>query len=193
MTGRRCANASIKGVISAILLICFSGSGISGQQSHQFTPGTYSHSYSSKPAPVLRIKQGDTVQTTSVDAGGLDHTGTRVTGRGNTLTGPFYVEGALPGDVLAITLTNVSLNRNFATTLNSLIPDMLPKPKAMKSWRSARLLRWKLDLEKMLGSPADTLHLQNLFVPLHPFMGCVGVAPEGTKESSSGASGDYGG
>ena len=141
----------------------------------------------------MRIKQGDIVHTTSVDAGGLDQTGTKVTERGNPLTGPFYVEGAEPGDVFAVTISNLSLNRNFATTLNSLIPDMLPKSTAMKTWRSAKLLRWKLDLEKMTGTPMDTsLHLQNLSVPLHPFLGCVGVASEG-KPMSSGASGDYGG
>jgi amidase len=71
---------------------------------------------------------------------------------------------------------------------------MLPKSTAKKTWRSAKLLKWKLDLEKMLGSPMDTnLHLQNLSVPLHPFLGCIGVAPEGTKQISSGASGEYGG
>ena len=46
----------------------------------------------------------------------------------------------------------------------------------------------------MLGSPMDTsLNLQHLSVPLHPFLGCVGVAPEGTKQISTGASGEYGG
>jgi len=194
MTVQCCGNATIKGVISVIMLVCISYGSISGQQTIQFTPTMYSHVFSAQPAPVLRIRQGDTVHTTSVDAGGLDYTGTKVTERGNPLTGPFYIEGAEPGDVLAITLTNVSLNRNFATTLNALVPKVLPKSTAMKTWRSAKLLRWKLDLETMLGSPMDTsLHLQNLSVPLHPFLGCVGVAPEGNKQISTGASGEYGG
>jgi amidase len=192
MTVKSCGNATIQGVISAIMIICW-GRAFS-QQTLQFTPTTYSHVFSAQPAPVLRIKLRDTIHTRSVDAGGLDHTGTRVTERGNPLTGPFYVEGAEPGDILAVTLTTISLNRNFATTLNTLVPKMLPKSTAMKTWRSAKLLRWKLDLENMVGSPMDTsLHLQNLSVPLHPFLGCVGVAPEGTKQISSGASGEYGG
>src|SRR5258708_2175426 len=143
MSVQYCANATIKGVISVIMMICWGGA--FSQQSIQYTPTTYSHVFSGQPAPLLRIKQGDTVHTTSVDAGGLDHTGTKVTERGNPLTGPFYVEGAEPGDVLAVTLTNVSLNRNFATTLNTLVPKMLPKSTAKKTWRSAKLLRWKLD------------------------------------------------
>jgi amidase len=192
MMVKSCGNATIKGVISAIMIICC-GRAFS-QQTLKFSPTTYSHVFSAQPVPVMRIRQGDTVHTTSVDAGGLDHTGTMVTERGNPLTGPFYIEGAEPGDVLAVTLVTISLNRSFATTLNTLVPKMLPKSTAMKTWRSAKLLRWKLDLEKMVGSPMDTsLHLQNLLVPLHPFLGCVGVAPEGTKQISSGASGEYGG
>lgn len=193
MAGQCCVNATIKGVISVIFLFCCIP--VFGQQSIQFTPTSYSHKFSAEPAPVLHIKQGDTVHTTSVDAGGLDQTGQRVTGRGNPLTGPFYVEGAEPGDILAVTLTKVSLNRNFATTLNSLTPNMLPLPKskAMKIWKSVKLLRWRLDLDKMTGTPMDTsLHLEKISVPLHPFLGCVGVAPAG-KPMDTGASGDYGG
>jgi len=194
MTVQCCINATIKGVISVIMLVYIGCGSISAQRSFQFKPTTYSHVFSAQPPPVLRIRQGDTVHTNSVDAGGLDHTGTKVTERGNPLTGPFYIEGAEPGDVLAVTLTNVSLNRNFATTLNALVPKVLPKATAMKTWRSAKLTRWKLDLEKMVGSPMDTsLHLQNLSVPLYPFLGCVGVAPEGTQQISTGASGEYGG
>lgn len=193
MTVQCCVNATITGVISVIFLFCCIP--VIGQQSIQFTPTSYSHVFSAQPAPVLRIKEGDTVHTTSVDAGGLDQSGQRVTGRGNPLTGPFYVEGAEPGDILAVTLTNLSLNRNFATTLNSLVPNMLPLPKskAMKIWKSARQLQWRLDLDKMVGTPMDTsLHFEKFSVPLHPFLGCVGVAPAG-KQMATGASGDYGG
>jgi amidase len=71
---------------------------------------------------------------------------------------------------------------------------MLPKPKAraMKTWRAARLTRWQLDLSKLRGKPSDT-SLQQLAIPLPPFLGCVGVAPEGTKGIGTGASGPYGG
>jgi len=195
MTVQGCTNATIKGVICAIMLVCFSYSNIAGQQSIQFTPTTWSHAFSAQPAPVLRIKQGDIVHTTSVDAGGMDNTGKKVTEKGNPCTGPFYVEGAEPGDVLAVTLIKVSLNRNFATTLNTLIPNMLPesKSRAMKTWKSAKQLRWRLDLDKMVGTPIDTsMHLEKLSVPLHPFLGCVGVAPKG-KQIDTGASGEYGG
>lgn len=50
----------------------------------------------------------------AVDAGGTDEKGvTRVLG-GNPETGPFYVETAMPGDTLAVHLTRLRLNRDWA-------------------------------------------------------------------------------
>lgn len=164
------------------------------QQSIRFEPKGYSNQFSAQPASVLRIRPGDTVCTTSVDAGGMDQNGVRVARRGNPLTGPFFVEGAEAGDVLAVTLLQVTLNRNFATTLNTLIPKVLPGAGAKKAWRGAKLVRWQLDLESKVGRPMDTsMRLQHVRVPLHPFLGCIGVAPEGDKGTGSGASGPYGG
>jgi amidase len=175
------------------LLLCLIN-WLSAQQSIRFAPTTYSREFSSQPAPVLRIQQGDTVHTTSIDAVGFDKNGTKVSESGNPLTGPFFVEGAAPGDVLAVTLLEVSLNRNYATTLNVLIPKVLPKPIAKKTWRAGRLVKWRLDLASQTGSPMDTgVHLQKLVIPLHPFLGCVGVAPAGDKGIGTGASGPYGG
>ena len=162
------------------------------QQSIHFEPKSYSNVFSAKLTPALRIQPGDTVYTTSVDAGGLDKHGVRIAKRGNPLTGPFLIEGAEPGDILAITFLRVSLNRNFATTLNALVPRALPKSIAQKPWRYAKLVKWRLDLVNNLASPMDT-GLQRVTVPLHPFIGCVGVAPEGDKEMGTGASGPYGG
>jgi len=183
----------MKCVSITVILLCHMGCAFA-QQSIRFVPNSYSNQFSAQPAPVLRIQPGDTVYTTSVDAGGIDQHGVRVAQRGNPLTGPFFIQGAEAGDVLAVTLLQVNLNRNFATTLNALIPKVLPKPIAKKTWRAAKLIKWQLDLEKQTGSPMDTgIHLQHMAVPLHPFLGCVGVAPEGDKGMGSGASGPYGG
>jgi amidase len=175
----------------AALLLCLPNFKVLAQQTIRFAPTTYSREFSSQPAPVLRIQQGDTVHSTSVDAVGVDRNGVKVTERGNPLTGPFFIEGAEPGDVVSVTLLDVSLNRDFATTLNALIPRVLPKSIAKKTWRSAKLVKWKLDLAAMKGSPVDTG--MQLSIPLHPFLGCVGVAPAGVKGIGSGASGPYGG
>jgi len=48
------------------------------------------------PQPVLHIWPGDTVHTTTVDAGGVDERGVERSLGGNPQTGPFYIETAWP-------------------------------------------------------------------------------------------------
>jgi amidase len=83
-------------------------------QIHNFEPTQFQHFFTDSIAPVLHINPGDTVKTWSVDAGGTDPKGVRRTSGGNPLTGPFYVEGALPGDTLAVHFTRIRLNRDTA-------------------------------------------------------------------------------
>jgi hypothetical protein len=62
-------------------------------QHHEFVPGTFYRQFSATNKPVLTIAPGDSVHTTTVDAGGTDEKSvTRVLG-GNPETGPFYVAG----------------------------------------------------------------------------------------------------
>ena len=70
---------------------------------HHFEPTVY-HIAIGAHEPVLHIDSGDTVVTTTVDAGGVDAAGEAVTEGGNPQTGPFYINGAEPGDTLAVTL-----------------------------------------------------------------------------------------
>lgn len=159
-----------------------------------FTPTTFHREFSSTITPALTIQPGDTISTESVDAGGFDKTGTKKSERGNPLTGPFYIEGAVIGDVIAVTITKLSLNRNYATTLETLVPRILPKKLAKQTWRKAKLVRWNLDLEKNTGTPAKPYdHLKELTIPLKPFLGCVGIAPDGKKGISTSDSGPFGG
>jgi hypothetical protein len=68
-------------------------------QRHEFTPTVFYRQFSPSNKPVLTIAPGDTVHTTTVDAGGTDEKGAvRVLG-GNPETGPFYVDGAAPATV----------------------------------------------------------------------------------------------
>src|SRR5262249_47336549 len=81
---------------------------------HEFTPTVFHRQFSPFNKPVLRVNPGDTIHTTTVDAGGVDEKGvTRVLG-GNPETGPFYIETAAPGDMLAVHFTRIRLNRDWA-------------------------------------------------------------------------------
>src|SRR5262245_3171575 len=63
-------------------------------RTHPFTPTKFYNYFSSRYEPVLHIAPGDTVETWSVDAGGVDAAGKHRSPGGNPLTGPFYVDGA---------------------------------------------------------------------------------------------------
>src|SRR5579859_2465034 len=85
---------------------------VSAQQYYR----TFSHGH-----PVLaRIKPGDLVVTKTVDSGGKDDKGANRSEGGNPLTGPFYIEGAEPGDGILVRFRNVRLNRNWGTSSNRL-------------------------------------------------------------------------
>lgn len=159
-----------------------------------FLPSKFYNAYNATTPPVLHISPGDTVTTESIDAIGFNKDSVRKGERGNPLTGPFYIDGASPGDVLAIEIISLSLNRNYATTLNAFIPKILPKPQGKQMWRNAKLVKWYLDTIKYVATPAKNYtNLSSLKIPLHPFLGSIGVAPPGTASVSSGGFGIWGG
>src|SRR5262249_12224026 len=90
---------------------------------HKFEPKEFHRMFSGAIPPVLHIYPGDTVKTWSVDAGGVDAKGVRRSLGGNPLTGPFYVEGTLPGDTLVVKLTRIRLNRDTAISSGGLVPS----------------------------------------------------------------------
>ncbi len=161
----------------------------------EFAPKTFYRAFSSATEPVLHIWPGDTVHTTSVDAGGTDEKGvTRVLG-GNPLTGPFYIETAMPGDVLAITIKRLKLNRNWAISDKGLVNRAMTTDYAAKNKQDWSDTRWHLNLEKgvaTLEKPSDAM--KDFVVPVRPMLGCVGVAPGfGNAAVGAGDSGYFGG
>ena len=82
----------------------------------QFVPTSFSNSFSLNREPVLKIHPGDTVTTETIDAGGFDKNGVKRQKGENPLTGPFYIENCSVGDVLAVTITKLDLNRSTAFT-----------------------------------------------------------------------------
>jgi acetamidase/formamidase len=88
-----------------ILLASILMSGVTAlAETHRFVPLTFYNTFSFAHPPVLRIKPGDRVITRTIDAGGMDANDQRVPSGPNPQTGPFYVEGAEPGDMLVVTL-----------------------------------------------------------------------------------------
>jgi len=165
-------------------------------KSIQFKPTVYYNKFSYKFPAVLKVQQGDTIKSESVDAGGTDKNGERIAKRGNPVTGPFFIEGASPGDIVAITLTSVSLNRDHATTVGGFVKRSLPMEAMQEVYgRNAKLVKWKLDTINGYATPLfENEHLGNFKVPLNPFMGCLGLAaPSESGEPLTYFAGEYGG
>jgi amidase len=162
---------------------------------HEFVPTTFPRRFSAGTKPVLTISPGDTVHTTTVDAGGADEKGTtRVLG-GNPQTGPFYVETAMPGDVLAVHVDRLRLDRDWAMSDDAIVPRAVDSDLAVKLKDAGKMLRWRLDRERMVATPdKPSEHLGGYSVPLRPMLGCVGVAPGfAAAAPGTGDSGNYGG
>jgi len=164
-------------------------------RTHTFEPTEFQHFFSDAIQPVLHVSPGDTVKTWSVDAGGTDPKGVRRTSGGNPLTGPFYVEGALPGDTLVVHFNLIRLNRDTAISSplianSALNPGYVEQRKRVEGYNAD----WKMDREAGFASlQKPTEAMRNYRAPIAPMMGCVGVAPGGGMRYRSGFLGGYGG
>ena len=162
-------------------------------QRHEFLPTTFHREFSDSPKPVLHIWPGDTVHTTTVDAGGADERGIRRSLGGNPETGPFYIETAWPGDTLAIHFTRIRLNRDYAISDDAIVDRAIDSDLAVKLKDAGNDVRWHLDRERMVGtSERPGNHLKTFTVPLRPMLGCVATAP-GRGSVPTGDSGGFGG
>jgi len=164
-------------------------------QTRTFEPAKFHRYFSGTIDPALHINPGDTVRTSTVDAGGVDSKGTRRSAGGNPETGPFYVEGAMPGDTLVVKFNRIRLNRDSAESGDRITSDALGAGYIHDAKYDDKFSsEWKLDREggtAMLAKPSE--HLQNYRVKLQPMLGCVAVAPPDKQTFRSGWLGSYGG
>lgn len=173
-----------------IFLCIFTWASLCGAESFDLkaTPATVVWGYySAASKPVLRIKSGDTVRMETVSTGSparFEAAGVppeeissalrviykEVTDKGpggHILTGPVYVEGAEPGDVLEIRIQKIEVASSFA--YNGFRPGagFLPDDFPM-----AHMKIIQLDRKRMMARFSDSIE-----IPMRPFFGSMGVAP----------------
>jgi formamidase len=124
--------------------------------------------------PLIKVAPGDRVvletrdaldgqltpRSTAADVGRVD------LGPAHALTGPVYVEGAEPGDLLEVAIQAIE-PEPFGFTMQApgfgFLHDLYPEP---------YLVRWEIR-----GGFAESRDLPGVRIPGAPFMGVLGVAP----------------
>jgi acetamidase/formamidase len=143
--------------------------------------------YDPTTPPVLRVKSGDTVEIQTLltnepdplEAAGLPPNEVEQSLRdivaqvkdkgpgGHILTGPVYVDGAEPGDVLEVRIVGIKLAIPYAYNgfgpRSGIFPNEFPYSKT-------KII--PLDANRMVAHFGDGIE-----IPLHPFFGSIGVAP----------------
>jgi len=150
--------------------------------------------------PVARLKSGDILDTNTLDCFGnaLKKPGDTVSmAKGdNPLAGPFFVEGAEPGDTLAVKILDLQVDGDtgvgafapgFGAINETNYTPMLHVPLPERVWF------YHID---HAGNTAMFKALDTDFsvkIPMHPFFGCIGVAPAEGEARSSVVPAEFGG
>ena len=178
-----------RAALAAALLAAYPAAAQRGT-THQLkaTPQTVAWGYYDAAAkPVLRIKSGDAVDVETL----LTSSPTRLEGAGvkpdqvepslraiyqdvtnkgpggHILTGPIYVEGAEPGDVLEVRIKKIELAIPYAYNGFGPTSGFIPE-----DFGYARMKIIPLDKKRMVADFAPGIE-----IPLRPFFGSMGVAP----------------
>ena len=171
------------------------------QQVVRYEPGDkdLKYVYATVP-PVATLKPGDTLETRTADAFGnvIQKPGdTMAMVKGdNPLTGPFAIAGAEPGDTLVVKILDLTVDSKKG------VGALAPGFGALNTTTYTPMLNqnlpekiWFYDIDN--AANMATYHaLDSSFsvkIPMHPFLGCIGVAPSGGEARSSVVPAEYGG
>jgi amidase len=189
-------------MLPALMAFCAAAPAIGAEV--QYDPGDkiyFTYCYAHPPA--AHVKPGDTVITNTRDASNDAFTMSDKTlapkldlTKVNPQTGPFYIDGAEPGDTLVVHIDSIELNRDWGwggsiPYFGLLAPEY--KTAMVTPPVPDHLFIWHLDKTKKTA----TLDMPNskigkVEVPLRPFFGTIGTAPGGKECISSLNPGPHG-
>jgi acetamidase/formamidase len=137
--------------------------------------------------PVLHVRTGDVLDVYTEDCfGGLIRTANDLPSRAvrfpflNPQTGPFYVDGAEPGDTLAIHLIDVQPARDWGVSTTFPLFGALTGTARTATLQPAlpeRTWIYRVDVERRTVMYAALDSSFTTHLPLEPFHGTIGVAP----------------
>lgn len=169
-----------------LLLACLVGSPVVAQDTpspdYRLTKDQTHSRFSAAIPPVLTVPSGAVVEVFTEEASdgqitadsGVEAVATLDFDPIHPLTGPVYVEGAMPGDVLAVTLHEIELGAYGWTAVVpgfGFLADEFPEP---------YLKTFTFEEGQAVARFSD-----GLSIPLAPFPGVMGVAPATTDSLST--------
>ena len=157
-------------------------------------PERFYNTFSGAHPPALRIKPGERVVTKTVDAAGTDWNGKSVASGPNPQTGPFYIEGAEPGDAIVVTIDKIEINRATGYSSSLLAPYAVdPASLLSRVDREPRRVIWNIDKAKGIARLEGPDITPPIEVPLRPMLGCLGTAPARNEAIATSTPGPFGG
>ena len=151
--------------------------------------------------PVAHVRPGGILEANSLDCFGnaLQKPGDPFSNIkiDNPLTGPFYIDGAEPGDTLVVHILDLQVDGKqgvgtfgpgFGAANSTHYTPMLEKePLPERAWY------YPIDAERKLITFQALDSNFRVEFPMHPFLGCIGVAPANGEARSSIVPAEFGG
>ena len=145
---------------------------------HFLSKDLYQGAFSALHDPVLTVAAGagDRITFETDDAAYAQMEQVRdlslVTAQLNPITGPLYVDGAEPGDALAVTIHDITLAEQGWSVF-------LPGAGALQHAMGEQMFVRRIPVRHQRAHLTDDLHC-----PVAPMIGCIGVAPDHTDAST---------
>lgn len=162
--------------------------------------------------PVARVAAGEILETDTLncvaDCAGIPADKLEFAKETNLLTGPFYIEGASPGDVLAVEFLEMHPNGDgdgeispgFGAINSTNYTPMLNPALPRRTWAypihredGTALFTAHDPLFSSGSASTDRETRYSVKIPLHPFLGCIGVAPALGETRDSLVPAEFGG
>jgi amidase len=134
----------------------------------RFTLETPHFTYDGTHQPIGTVDVGEVFEIETIDCWSGLYQYRAFTARNlDGVTGPIFIRGAMPGDVIAVTLHNVEV-----TTVGSVVVSHCSSPLPACWWGEEFECRsFPIEDGKIIVSESTQ-------IPIHPVVGCIATAPE---------------
>ena len=162
-------------------------------KSYHYEPVSYYGIYTAAEPPVLHLFPGDTVTTRTMDSA-RDASIPRHGSGGDVNVGPFYVEGALPGDTLVVKILKLRVNKPVGRQGSRFNQHAVTQAYALAAKYDPNFNgNWQQDPDKGIATLPASPGLPHLTIPMKTMLGCISVAPPGEEAYRGTDLGVFGG